>query len=128
MNECKPSKDFKTMSVVADFNELRTIEDYKKAIFDKVSHLDIGLVCLNAGYADMGPFHVIDNVEVEKQMQVNAVHVLYTLKVLIGKLVDRYDLKKLKSGVVITSSIGGLLKFCGISTYSAVKAFDNHLA
>lgn len=116
------------MYVIADFGSMFTIEDYKKKIADKVAHLDIGVLALNAGYADMGPFHVNDAVEIEKQCQVNAVHTLYTTKVLIKQLVDRYEMRKLKSGVLFTSSIAHAIPMPGLSTYSTVKRFITHLA
>lgn len=116
------------MYVVADFVALKTIEEYKEKIAQKIAHLDIGVVALNAGYADMGPFHKIDDIEVEKQCQVNAVHPLYLLKVMISQLVQRYELRKLKSAVVITSSIAGQYDFPGVATYSSVKAMVTHLA
>ena len=47
---------------------------------------------------------------------------------MIQQLVDRYDKKGLKSSVIITSSIAGQYPLCGISTYSAVKAFVTHLS
>lgn len=116
------------MCVVADFAKMFTIEDYRKNIAMKVAHLDIGVLALNAGYADMGPFHVLDDIEVEKQMQVNAVHCLYTMKVMSKQLLDRADTFKRKSGVIMTSSIAHTVPLCGLSTYSSVKAFTTHLA
>lgn len=71
------------MYVIADFVELKTIEEYNEKIAKKLAHLDIGVLALNAGYAEMGPFHMIDDIEVEKQCQVNAVHPIYLLKVMI---------------------------------------------
>lgn len=116
------------MYVVADFVALKTIEEYKTKIASKLTALDIGVLVLNAGYADMGPFHMIDDMECEKQISVNAVHVLFLLKVMINQLVKRYELRKLPSAVVITSSVAGQYPLCGISTYSAVKTFATHLA
>jgi len=53
------------MTVVADFSKLFTIEDYRTAITEKVSHLDIGIVCLNAGWTIMGTFHKLYDWEVQ---------------------------------------------------------------
>jgi len=64
--ECRPNDDsFETMTVVADFSKLFTIEDYRTAITEKVSHLDIGIVCLNAGWTIMGTFHKLYDWEVQ---------------------------------------------------------------
>lgn len=82
--ECRSNdRNFKTMYIVADFVKLKTIEEYKSVIGTKLQKLDIGVLALNAGYAEMGPFHMIDDIEVEKICQVNAVHVWYLLKVMI---------------------------------------------
>ena len=45
------------MHVVADFMVLKTIEEYKNKIADKLTSLDIGVLVLNAGYVNMGLFH-----------------------------------------------------------------------
>lgn len=58
------SADFKSMYIVADFNEIFTIEQYRTAIGDKLKDLDVGVLVLNAGYADTGPFWVKDDVEI----------------------------------------------------------------
>ena len=47
---------------------------------------------------------------------------------MIKQLLDRYDGKKLQSGVVITSSVAGQIEICGMSTYSTTKKFVTHLA
>ena len=55
--ECrKGDRDFQTLAVVADFAKLHTIEDYRREIADKVAHLDIGVLVLNAGHVCFGPF------------------------------------------------------------------------
>jgi short-subunit dehydrogenase len=44
---------------------LYTIEDYRSAIGEKVKHLDIGMLVLNAGFVKWGPFKDISDKEVE---------------------------------------------------------------
>ena len=83
--ECRPGDStFETMTVVADFSKIFTIEEYKTTIAEKVSHLDIGIVCLNAGWTTMGTFHKFADWEVEQITQINVNHVIYGMKVLIG--------------------------------------------
>lgn len=83
--DCRPGdKDFKTMYVVADFGKMFKIEDYKTIVARKLARLDIGVLVLNAGYAEKGPFHLSDDQVVEGQCQINAVHVLYLFKAIIN--------------------------------------------
>lgn len=64
-SECRSGdSSFKTLCVVADFSKLFTIEEYKATIGDKVAHLDIGILALNAGWAVMGPFTELQDWEI----------------------------------------------------------------
>ena len=83
--ECRNGDDsFKTMCLVADFWKLRTMEDYRKVVGEKLQDLDVGVLVLNAGFAHVGPFAEISDEELEKQVQVNANHVIYTAKAMVG--------------------------------------------
>lgn len=53
------------MCVVADFGKMFKIDDYRKLIAAKIAHLDVGMLVLNAGHAGMGPFHMLEDSEVE---------------------------------------------------------------
>jgi short-subunit dehydrogenase len=57
---------------VFDFNELCRIEDYKTKIGDALKDIDIGMLFLNAGYGQCGPFADITNMDVQKICNVNA--------------------------------------------------------
>ena len=82
--ECrKGDRDFQTLAVVADFSKLQTLEDYNREIGDKVKHLDIGVLVLNAGHVCFGPFAETEDALIEKTFQINTMHTLYTLKTLI---------------------------------------------
>ena len=70
----------KTLAVVADFTKLKRISEYKEAIADKINHLNIGVLVLNAGWVQAGFFNDLYDWEVEKQMQILANHVVYTAK------------------------------------------------
>ena len=48
---------------------------------------------------------------------------IYFSKVILNQLLIRYDYHKLKSGILITSSLLGERSFPGILTYSACKSF-----
>lgn len=88
----------------------------------------MGVLVLNAGFAQVGPFVDLKDDEVEKQVQVNTNHVIYLAKAMIKQLVDRFDNKKKKSGIVITSSIASIKSVAGITTYNATKSFDAFMA
>ena len=61
-------------------------------------------------------------------MQVNANHVIYTAKAMIGQLVKRYDTTNKRSAIVVTASIAALHPASGSTTYSATKTFASYLA
>jgi len=61
-------------------------------------------------------------------MQINTNHVLYTAKVLLPQLVKRFEEKKVKSAILITSSIASTNPISYLATYSASKIFCNHIA
>jgi len=77
------------MTVVADFSKLFTIEEYKKNITEKVSHLDIGIIALNAGWTTMGTFCMLHDWEVQQMTQINVNHVIYGMKALMPLVVER---------------------------------------
>lgn len=74
---------------MADLWKLRTIDQYKTEIADKLQNLDVAVLALNAGFALIGPFNDLTNEEVEKLTQLNANHVLYTAKVMLDQLAKR---------------------------------------
>lgn len=49
--ECRDGdSSFKTQCIVADFCEMRTLNEYRKMIANKLHDLDVGVLVLNAGY------------------------------------------------------------------------------
>lgn len=55
----------KTGMIIADFGELKSIEDYQSKIAYDLEFYDIGLLALNAGVGTMGPFNELTDKEVE---------------------------------------------------------------
>jgi short-subunit dehydrogenase len=78
--------DFKGDYVVADFAKLCTIEEYKTNIADKLKDKNVGVLILNAGTAVMGPFKDITDKEVQRTVNVNALHPIYLIKTMIPQL------------------------------------------
>ena len=93
----------KYMTIVADFSKMQSIKEYRTLIADKVKNLDIAMIFLNAGVAQMGCFSDLDDSMVEDLMTVNAVHPMYLAKALISQQLARGK----KSAIVVTSSTFG---------------------
>lgn len=73
----------KTRCITFDFSKYPTIKEYKELIADKVEDIDIGMLFLNAGYVVVGPFSELTNEQIESSVMINALHPIYTAKVLI---------------------------------------------
>ena len=80
-----------TMYLVADFSKMKSIADYEKLVQDKLSKMDVGILILNAGVGGLGPFLENTNEEIETNVNVNALHVIYFAKVMGNQLVKRFD-------------------------------------
>ena len=63
----------KTKCIVFDFQEHTKISDYKEKIALQLNDLDVAILCLNAGFAQIGAFCDITDMDVHKQVSVNAV-------------------------------------------------------
>ena len=120
-------KTILTKFVIADFDKMFTIDDYESAL-EPLKELDIGMLILNAGWAQMGPFETITNQEMQSHININILHVAYSAKVLATQLVTRFEKTGKKSALVITSSGLGLFPCAGCIAYSCGKAFDHYLA
>lgn len=114
----------KTRAVIFDFGSLCTIKDYKEKIADQVKDIDIAMLFLNAGYAQCGAFADQADQDVQQTVAVNALHPIYTAKVLIDQLLARGKL----AALVITSSGLGSVPVAGILDYSCTKTFVDFLA
>jgi len=44
--------------------------------------MDIGVLVLNAGFMELGPFEWVSNECIEKHVMINVLHEIYTAKVL----------------------------------------------
>lgn len=73
----------KTHLVVFDFSQNVTIEDYQLKIGKGLQNLDIAMLFLNAGQFSPGNFVDLPNNVVESTVAVNALHPIYTAKVLV---------------------------------------------
>ena len=46
------SPSIETMSIIADFGNMLTIEDYQTSIADKLKDLDVSVLVVNAGFVN----------------------------------------------------------------------------
>lgn len=123
--ECRPGDaSFRTMSIVADFLKMRTLEEYRSTIATKLQSLDVAVLVLNAGYQQIGEFKDITDDEVERITQVNVNHVIYTSKVMIGQLLQRHQSKRIKSAIVVVTSMASHRPISGSVAYCAAKSFS----
>ena len=61
-------------------------------------------------------------------MNINVLHVVYSIKALLPLLEKRFEVHKQKSAILVTSSGLGSLPFPNMLTYSASKSFASFLA
>ena len=76
----------------------------------------------------IGRFNDLTGLEVQNMVQLNTLHVIYTVKVLLNKLVQRHTERGVKSAILVTSSGLGCLPLSGFLTYSCSKSFVSFLA
>jgi len=119
----KYGSNIKTKYIIADFSQLKSIADYKETIGKKLADIDIAMLFLNAGYAQIGPFADIHEEDVEKQIDCNVNHVAYTAKVLVKQMIAR----KNPGAIIITSSIAAHSAGPGVLTYCATKSFADYI-
>lgn len=82
--ECRDGDDsFETLCVVADLWKLRTIQEYRTVIGDRLASLDVAVLVLCAGTVKMARFAEATDDDIEMQVQLNANHVVYTAKVML---------------------------------------------
>ena len=113
-----------TKCVVADFFEMLTIKQYQETIADKLKDIDVALLILNAGVGQVGPFSEAPAERLQHVMSINALHPMYTAKVMINQLLER---KERSAIVVVSSGLGGR-PIPGCVTYSSAKACSSFMA
>lgn len=128
-DECtKNGRTISTKFVVADFEKMPDIQAYEKVLCEPLRGLDIGMLVLNAGWGQFGPFYWQSMEETERQVKLNVMHAVYMAKVLLSQQIERFERTGKKSGMIFTSSILGRTPTPGYTVYSAGKAFDDFMA
>jgi short-subunit dehydrogenase len=109
----------KYMYLVVDFSKLNSLEEYQQLVGDKLKDVDVAMLILNAGLASMGRFAQLTGETVQSVINVNALHPLYTTKVLLNQMLAR----KKRSGIIVVGSVAGSRAMAGQLCYSATKSF-----
>ena len=93
--------------------------EYRALVTDSgIDKLDIGILCLNAGLASMGPIDLVEDERYEAVWNVTGLHNVYLMKALAKQQMARDK----RSAVLFTSSTAAHMIFAGNASYSATKA------
>jgi short-subunit dehydrogenase len=122
------NQSIETMYLLADFDCLTKLEDYNQIYFPQLENKDIGIVVLNAGWGSPALFSNLTGQDVERTVNINVLHVVYSIKALLPLLEKRFEAHKQRSAILVTSSGLGSIPFPNMLTYSASKSFASFLA
>ena len=88
-------------------------------IAEEIKDIDVGMLVLNAGWAIMGQFKIMEPSEIENIINTEALHPMYTLKTVLAQLLSRPK----KACVIITGSGIGSAPIPGFIAHSMAKSF-----
>ena len=88
--------------------------------------IDISLLILNAGVIHANVLEKSKPKDIQATIDVNMYHPTMLLKVILPRLLRRYE-KKEYSGIIILSSVAGRLPIPANISYSASKAYTRQL-
>jgi short-subunit dehydrogenase len=118
-SELSRAHDMAVQICVADLGEEKAIDQLMKVCKGK----DIGLLISNAGFGMKGPHQDNDPQTMTQMLKVNCHAPMQLTQRFIPQLVERG-----KGGIIITSSVEGLMGFPYSTPYAASKAFTNSLS
>ena len=98
--------------------------DATKTILDAVKDLDIGLLIYNAAYSQIKPFVNYTTEELDDFLSVNARTQIQVVHAFAKKLIARNK----TGGMILMSSLAGLIGMQLVAPYAATKAFTWNLA
>jgi len=102
-----------------DFSKIMTLADYRNLVKQSgLMDIDIGILALNAGLLAKGQLDLIDDQPYQDIWTVNTLQVVYLLKALADKLLNREK----RCAVLLTSSISAAFPMAGLAAYPATKA------
>ena len=99
-------------------------KDATKIILKAVNELDIGLLIYNAAYSQIKPFVNYTTEELDAFLTINAGTQMQLVHAFAKKLITR----KKAGGIILMSSLAGLIGMQLVAPYAATKAFTWNLA
>jgi uncharacterized protein len=97
--------------------------DSLEALLQSTKTMDIGLLVSNAGFGLKGEHHLNVSRRLSDMLQVNCHAPMQLTHRFIPRLIERS-----RGGIILTSSVEGLMGFPNSAAYAASKAFVNSLA
>lgn len=97
--------------------------DQREALLAKLAHVDVSVLCLNAGFATYGGLAELDPDREREQVELNVTAVHDLTVALLPQLLERGA-----GAILITGSTAGNQPSPYNATYAATKAFVNTLA
>ena len=116
-----------TMSIIADFTKLFSIEEYKTTIAEPLKDMDVAIFALNAGITRIGFYDGISDQDVQDNVMCNALHPCYLAKAITPLMLGRIVKKGQKSAMIFVSSMAQDVPAPGNLTYSAAKSFCSYI-
>ena len=110
--------------IICDFSKFTTLSEYRELYSSKIGGLDIAVAVANAGYALAGKFEDNEDDLLVTTMNINVLHVYYTMKVLSEQMLKRDK----RSAMIIVSSQAAVRPFPMAVAYCAQKSFATFLA
>ena len=81
----KKYPNVQTLGIQGDFSKLHTLAEYRDFVSTSgLDKLDIGVLCLNAGVALMGPLDLVEDDKLEAMWTVTGLHNVFLLKALVN--------------------------------------------
>jgi short-subunit dehydrogenase len=102
---------------------MSTFNEYSK-VAAELADIDVGMLVLNAGALTISKFSILSPEELESQINLNALHVVYLAKALMPQILSRQK----KTALIVTSSGLGTYPFPMVLPYSMSKSFSSFLA
>lgn len=96
---------------------------HREALLAKLAHVDVSILCLNAGFATYGGLAALDPAREREQVELNVTAVHDLTVALLPRLLERGS-----GAILITGSTAGNQPSPYNATYAATKAFANTLA
>ena len=98
--------------------------EYREKLEQDIADYDVAVGIANAGYGYAGKFEDNDDEYLETIMNLNAIHVYYTVKLLSDRMLKRNK----RSAIIVTSSLAAMRPLPMAVGYSAQKAFVTYIA